>query len=341
MVMMLNSSGQKAISPSQKSADPEMLFVVLPPVRDLVRPLTDRTKTRARALLATGFALLALIISGQGMAQTVPKPVSELASLTLLEGDNQSEPPSESVLWSALDIKLAKNVKTYWRTVGDSGLPPVFTWTGSRNLQSVEVLWPAPIRFTDGSGSSIGYKDRVVLPLKVVALDPKRPVELLLSLDYAVCETLCMPAHYTGKLTLTPIAARTSFNRALANNAALIRDAQARVPVEIGLNTEAPLAVLSVKPDKNGLLIETRWASDEPDGDLFLEGPEGWVFGKPVLHTQRHDGKARLLRTYRVSIDEKPGKDSPLQGLNLVATLVAHPLATETRLTLDKSGQAP
>jgi DsbC/DsbD-like thiol-disulfide interchange protein len=55
-----------------------------------------------------------------------------------------------------IQIHLDPGYKTYWREPGDSGLPPVFDWQGSENVATVDVRWPVPVRFADGSGSSIG-----------------------------------------------------------------------------------------------------------------------------------------------------------------------------------------
>ena len=42
----------------------------------------------------------------------------------------------------------------------------------STTSKSVTVLWPAPVRFADGGGSSIGYKGGVILPLRIVPHEP-------------------------------------------------------------------------------------------------------------------------------------------------------------------------
>src|SRR4029079_6779511 len=69
---------------------------------------------------------------------------------------------------AAVEIKLKPGWKTYWRYPGDSGVPPVFDFSGSENAGRVTVLYPAPARFPDGSGGqSIGYKGDVILPLHV------------------------------------------------------------------------------------------------------------------------------------------------------------------------------
>ena len=73
-------------------------------------------------------------------------------------------------LRAGVEIRLDAGWKTYWRDPGDSGVPPTFDFSGSDNVKSVTVQWPAPERFPDGAGgNSIGYVGRVILPLRMVA----------------------------------------------------------------------------------------------------------------------------------------------------------------------------
>ena len=71
--------------------------------------------------------------------------------------------------WSAgVQIDLAEGWKTYWRMPGEAGIAPEFDWSGSRNVADVEVRWPAPRRYHDASGETVGYARRVVFTLAVV-----------------------------------------------------------------------------------------------------------------------------------------------------------------------------
>src|SRR5262249_6502744 len=103
---------------------------------------------------------------------------------------------------AGVEIKLASGWKTYWRYPGDSGVPPRFDFTGSQNVKSVDVAYPAPHRFNDDSGITIGYKDSVIFPLSIQPQDARKPVLLRVKLDYAVCEKLCVPAEGHVELTL-------------------------------------------------------------------------------------------------------------------------------------------
>src|SRR5690349_10954009 len=55
-------------------------------------------------------------------------------------------------LRAGIEIKLDPGWQTYWRDPGDSGAPPTFDFSGSDNVKSIDVLWPAPEKFADGGG---------------------------------------------------------------------------------------------------------------------------------------------------------------------------------------------
>lgn len=95
---------------------------------------------------------------------------------------------------AAVELLLAPGWKTYWRSPGDAGIPPSFDWSGSVNVKSVRIHWPAPAVFHTNGMQTIGYHDRLVLPVEVTPQDPSLPVRLSLRLDLGVCDTICLPA---------------------------------------------------------------------------------------------------------------------------------------------------
>ena len=95
---------------------------------------------------------------------------------------------SGTVLLGGIAIQLQPGWKTYWRTPGDSGVPPRFDFSKSENVEAVTVLWPAPLKFDDGAGGhSLGYHNTVVLPLRIVLKSADKPVTLRAEISYAVC----------------------------------------------------------------------------------------------------------------------------------------------------------
>ena len=95
---------------------------------------------------------------------------------------------------AAISLTLAPGWKTYWRAPGEAGIPPVFDWSGSRNLKAVVLHWPAPQVISLNGMESIGYLDQLTLPVEVAAMDATRPVDLALRMDLGICHDICMPA---------------------------------------------------------------------------------------------------------------------------------------------------
>lgn len=98
---------------------------------------------------------------------------------------------------AALHLSLAPSWKTYWRSPGEAGIPPMFNWSGSDNLASVKIHWPRPTVFHLNGMQTIGYLTDLVLPLEITAIDPDKPIRLRATVDLGVCKDVCMPAALT------------------------------------------------------------------------------------------------------------------------------------------------
>jgi DsbC/DsbD-like thiol-disulfide interchange protein len=233
--------------------------------------------------------------------------------------------PSGDILRAGVELRLAAGWKTYWRYPGDSGVPPVFDFSKSDNIKSVAVLWPAPHRFTDDGGTSIGYKVGVTLPLHVVPENPKRPVTLRLALDYAVCEKLCVPAKGAAKLDL--IRGSTAYDTALAV-------AEAQVPRPVRLGEVSPFGIRTVRREPGSphprVVVEVAAPAATPL-DLFVEGPtEEWALPLP----EPIPGPSPDLRRFAFDLDGvPPGADAI--GARLRFTLVSGEKAIEVTTVLE------
>ncbi len=104
---------------------------------------------------------------------------------------------------AAMELHLAPEWKTYWRSPGEAGIPPQFDWAGSNNVASVRFHWPSPDVFRTNGMQSIGYHNSLVLPIEVVAVDPSRPVHLQARVDLGVCKDVCLPASLDLSADLT------------------------------------------------------------------------------------------------------------------------------------------
>src|SRR6202012_4236664 len=173
------------------------------------------------------------------------------AAMRLLAGSH-----SGPVLLGGVAIQLDPGWKTYWRTSGDSGVPPRFDFSKSDNVEAVTVLWPAPTKFDDGAGGfSLGYHDQVVLPLRIVPKSNDKPVTLRAAINYAVCEKICIPVEANTELTFTSVAS-TEDNVLFA--------ALDTVPKPASVGDPNPLTIRDVKREgKSAVLVDVIAPADK------------------------------------------------------------------------------
>jgi DsbC/DsbD-like thiol-disulfide interchange protein len=154
---------------------------------------------------------------------------------------------------AAVDLALAPGWKTYWRSPGDAGIPPSFDWSGSDNVKSVRIHWPAPQVFHTNGMQTIGYHDRLVLPVEITPADPSQPVRLRVRMDLGVCDEICLPASLDLTADLAaPGAPDASIKAAL--------DSRAATAQEAGVTSVA----CSVDPIKDGLRLTARLGLPDP-----------------------------------------------------------------------------
>lgn len=95
----------------------------------------------------------------------------------------------------ALELRLQPGWKTYWRSPGDTGVPPEFDWRGSDNLGQVTIHWPRPEMIESAGEITLGYHRSLILPIEVAPADPAQPVHLRGSVDFGLCLDICVPGH--------------------------------------------------------------------------------------------------------------------------------------------------
>ncbi|MGO4839085.1 protein-disulfide reductase DsbD domain-containing protein, partial [Rhizobiaceae sp. 2RAB30] len=110
-------------------------------------------------------------------------------------------PDAQGVLAGALEIDLLPGWKTYWRDPGEAGVPPVLDVSGSKNVASAELSFPAPQRFDDGYSKWAGYKHSIALPVKFTLKGPGAG-GIDANIFLGICETICIPVQ--GRLQVDP-----------------------------------------------------------------------------------------------------------------------------------------
>jgi len=220
---------------------------------------------------------------------------------------------------AGIEIRLAPGWKTYWRYPGDSGIPPRFDFSHSKNVKSVTVRYPAPHRLTDESGTSIGYKHGVVFPLDIVPQNAAQPVMLAVKADYAVCEKICIPAE--GKAELNVTGRPGVQDGWLKQNDAL-------VPVAAQIGEGETLAVRSVTRENKRILVDVA----APGAiELFVEGPAAdWALPVPAPV----DGAPAGQQRFAFELEGLPPNTRP-DGATLMLTAVSGGQAIEVPYRLD------
>ncbi len=199
-----------------------------------------------------------------------PRARAAASSARLLSGG----PSINGAYFAGVEIDLDPGTITYWRSPGEAGAPPVFDFSGSINVTSVDVVYPAPKRIEEQGVFVAGYDRRVIFPLKVAPRDPKAPVTLKLSLHYSACGKICLPA----RAALSMVLAQTG----ASPHAADIAEAQGRAPIRLDLKqTELAVAVEKSAAD----LWRLSWRGKGKAEAVFVE-----VADPLYVESLPHDG---------------------------------------------------
>jgi DsbC/DsbD-like thiol-disulfide interchange protein len=274
---------------------------------------------------ALGFALAALtssLVIGARAQDASPKDASPWqrgahSAVRLLAGSR-----SGAVLLGGIAVQLDPGWKTYWRTSGDSGVPPRFDFSKSDNIEAVTVLWPAPTKFDDGAGgTSLGYHDQVVLPLRIVAKNADKPATLRADISYAVCEKICIPIEANAELAFASVASTED---------SVLFAALDTVPKPASVGDPNPLTIRDVKRDGKSAVLVDVVSPDAGEVSLFVEGPTpDW--GLPVPKLLEHSPPG--IKRFAFELDGVPPGTNP-EGAALKLTLVGGDRSYEFNVNL-------
>lgn len=223
-----------------------------------------------------------------------------------------------------LELKLKPGWKTYWRSPGDAGLPPQLDWSGSQNVESAQILYPAPKRVTLLGLQTYGYADHVVLPLMAEASRPGKPLEAKVAATILVCEKICVPESFELALSLPAGPATPS------PEAQLLARFRSAVP---GDGAVSGLRIERVSETRVGELpaLSVEIASSGPlkSPDVFVETDPALTLGAPSFMAE--GGRTEVLIPLLKPLP--PG--TRLAGREATLTAVDGDRASERRLTIE------
>lgn len=269
-----------------------------------------------RFALAAG-PLLGIAVTGAALAAGSASPwiASTDSKVRLVSGTVEVDGAPQ--LLAGVQLRMDPGWKTYWRNPGDSGVPPAFDWTGSKNLKHAEVLYPAPRRFADAGGTAIGYDGQVVFPVKLTPERDGEPIELKLVFAYGLCKDLCIPNEVNLGLTLGGNVGK--------GDALLLETVLARVPKPARDGALPSVSNVEAKLDaaKPELVVDAVFPPGATGTDLFIDGGDVFV-PPPTPLGPIADGKQRFAVTF-VSAAEA----AALKGKTLAMVLVSDQGSTE------------
>jgi DsbC/DsbD-like thiol-disulfide interchange protein len=272
-----------------------------------------------RAALGLVLTLLTSLPASQARAEDAsPWQKAAHSAVRLLAGSR-----SGPVLLGGIAVQLEPGWKTYWRTSGDSGVPPRFDFSKSDNVEAVTVLWPAPMKFDDGGGGiSLGYQNQVVLPLRIVPKSTDKPVTLRADINYAVCEKICIPVDASAELAFATVASTED---------SVLFAALDTVPKPASVGDPNPLTIRDVKREGKSKVLVDVLSPDARTVNLFVEGPTpDWSLPVPKLLEPGPPG----VKRFSFQLDGVPPGVNP-EGAALKLTLVGGDRSYEFNINLE------
>lgn len=216
--------------------------------------------------------LASLVISGGASALfEAGQSVSDAKLISSVTGEGD-----QKTIVIGLDIHLKPGWKTYWRSPGGTGYGIKIDWSGSKNVQSAELYWPAPVKFETFNFIAQGYKKEVIFPIKVTLQKKHSSLFLKGKLDYLVCDAAnCIPQSKIVTLLVPDKPAKPS------ENAKEITTALQHVPEKNG--TDLSIKSAQYIQHENAasslrLVVFHKLPLESPE--VFVEGPKHLFFDK-------------------------------------------------------------
>ena len=156
-------------------------------------------------------------------------------------------------LYIGFEINLDDDTYTYWSNPGDSGKEPDIK-ISTNNVINYEVQWPLPEMIKDQYGTNYGYYGNIIIPIKISLADTKEKIDLSLSYNLGVCNSVCIPID--GKIKM-PMLDSQDYYRKKSNRG--IQDALENIPFyrDDGTNVINSARLLQ---SNNGEIINLRFS---------------------------------------------------------------------------------
>ena len=135
----------------------------------------------------------------------------------------------------------------------------------------MNLLFPAPKRFSFYDIETFGYESEVVFPLEIKPIDKKKKIQGILELDAQICSQICVPVKY--KFDLSKINYLFQDKKSLTK----IIKYKDKIPQK---STNDKLKFVSGKIDGNLIKLKFKNYLKDKVNDIILEGGKGFIYQK-------------------------------------------------------------
>lgn len=158
--------------------------------------------------LSIFFTLFFLMTAVSFGASSETKHHSSSSSKTTLVGSFYTKEKTTKLI-AGVRFDLSDGWKIYGNDDSGMGMPPQFDFSNSTNFKSYKISYPLPLigeeKIGEESIKYSYYKNSVIIPIEIEAIDSSIPVDLNLKLDFAVCKDVCVPVSQNLTLKISEI----------------------------------------------------------------------------------------------------------------------------------------
>lgn len=215
----------------------------------------------------------------------------------------QSVPDENGVLKAVVEVDLEPGWKTYWREPGSSGIPPLFNFSNSKNIEDVTVHYPVPTLITDETGSYAGYKKSLAFPIDLKTENANDAAHIQADIFLGVCNEICVPISAQIDLDLTEFQTTTEQNT-------LIENARFNLPTQPAKDFNLKQArYISATNSVEFEITLPKFYPTNLQPEIFIQSPEKWPMSQP-RQVKSDDNSIR----FRSDVFDQPKADDPLKG---------------------------
>ncbi|MCC4265003.1 thioredoxin family protein [Oceanimonas baumannii] len=212
-----------------------------------------------------------------------------------------------------LQVRLADDWKTYWRSPGEGGIAPRLDWQSSDNIQAFDWRWPLPDRFHLLGIETQGYQHDVNFPVYITPENPDTPATFNATLTLPSCTTICVLTEYSLSL---PLQADLTLDETVNHH---FQQALSRVPRPA---TRVQASDWHWDAAKEQVAITLSNEAGWQDPQIFIDDTDTAVFSQPVITTNGSHLEARFtVSSWDPALN--------LDGETLVVTVADESLAEE------------